>query len=236
MYRLAICEDDELDRKIICEAIEEILSELQVEYHLAEFSGADQMELALKDGERFDLVCLDIYMEGKNGMELARQLREGDEDTGILFITNSQEHLKEGYKVRPLEYLYKPLEKKELVDAIRTDLKYRHRPKTVMMSQGKSMVILHLEEILYIESRNHDAMVYQKDECQKYRISLSELERILPMEQFCRCHNSYLANIDHIKQIDRTGLKLDSGDQIPVGRRYYRDAQRKLIRFHNQKR
>ncbi len=234
MYRLAICEDDELDKKLICESIGEILTELQVEHHIAEFSCAGEMELALKDGERFDLVCLDIYMKGKTGMELARQLRAGDEETSILFITSSQEHLKEGYKVRPLEYLYKPLQKKELEDAIRTDLKFRHRPKTVMLNQGKNTVFLRLEEIMYIESRNHDAMIYLKEECQKYRISLSELERILPMDQFCRCHNSYLANIDHIQQINWTGLKLDNGDQIPVGRRYYRDAQTKLVRFHNQ--
>lgn len=46
-----------------------------------------------------------------------------------------------------------------------------------------------------------------------------------------RCHNSFLVNMAHIRQIDRRVLALDQGGQIPVGRNYYETAQAKFIRF-----
>ncbi len=231
MYRVAICEDEQDTQEIICSLCGEILSELETEHTITAFSSAEELAAALGTGERFELLCMDILMEGRTGMELARALREEDEQTSILFISSSREYLKDGYSVRPIQYLYKPVNREEFAEALRADLRLHHRPNRVTFRLGGKTVALPLEHLLYAESQNHDTVLVFQDSQQRYRLSLSELERLLPADRFCRCHNSFLVNMSHIRQIDRRALTLDQGAQVAVGRNYYEAAQAKFIRF-----
>ena len=78
MYRLAVCEDETETREALQALCKEILTELGVAHTLAVFSSAEALETALRNGAVFDLLCLDILMGGKSGMELAREVREYD--------------------------------------------------------------------------------------------------------------------------------------------------------------
>ena len=69
-------------------------------------------------------------------MELARDPRAENEQTSILFIASSQECLKDGYSVRPIQYLYKPVDRAELAQALETNLCLHHRPDRVTLRLG----------------------------------------------------------------------------------------------------
>lgn len=92
-------------------------------------------------------------------------------------------------------------------------------------------MVLPLEDLLYVEIQGHDAVACFPDSQQRFRLSLSELERLLPWDRFCRCHNSFLVNMSYIRGIDRRALELDHGGQIPVGRNYDEAAQAQFIRY-----
>ena len=164
-------------------------------------------------------------------MEMAQAFRGRDEQTSILFISSSREYLKEGYSVRPLQYLYKPIDPKELEEVLRTDLRLHRRLERLTISVGGKTAVLPLAELLYMESQNHNSVAYFPDRQEGFRITLSEIERLLPADLFCRCHHSFLVNMSHIRQINRRALELDQGSQIPVGRNYYETAQAKFIQF-----
>lgn len=53
-------------------------------------------------------------MQGENGMQLAKSLRENGNRVGIIFITGSEDYLLEGYSVQPVNYLLKPVSKETL--------------------------------------------------------------------------------------------------------------------------
>ena len=64
--------------------------------------------------------------------------------------------------------------------------------------------------------------------------SLSGIESPFSPEQFVRCHNSYLVNVDYIWTVEKNRLNLKNGESIPVGRKYYNDFQDAFIRRINQ--
>ena len=231
MYRIAICEDDAQVRRQLAALCGEILPALGTECSVAEFDCAEALEGALEAGAGFDLLCLDILLQGKTGMEMAQAFRGRDEQTSILFISSSREYLKEGYSVRPLQYLYKPIDPKELEEVLRTDLRLHRRLERLTISVGGKTAVLPLAELLYMESQNHNSVAYFPDRREGFRISLREIERLLPAGLFCRCHHSFLVNMSHIRQINRRVLVLDQGSTIPVGRNYYEAAQAKFIHF-----
>lgn len=231
MYRIAICEDDATTREQIASLCGEILARLDTEHSISEFDCAEALEGALEAGASFDLLCLDIMLQGKTGVEMAQAFRTRDDQTSILLISSSREFLKEGYSVRPLQYLYKPVDPRELEEVLRTDLRLHRRAARLTLSLGGKTRVLPLSELLYVESQNHNAVACFPDRQEGFRITLSEIERLLPADLFCRCHHSFLVNMSHIRQINRRALELDQGSQIPVGRNYYETAQAKFIQF-----
>jgi len=82
-----------------------------------------------KEGD-FDFLILDVMMPVMDGFTLAREIRETDKDTPILFLTakSLQEDKLEGFNVGADDYLTKPFHMDELlarIEAIvrRTDIK-----------------------------------------------------------------------------------------------------------------
>lgn len=151
----------------------------------------------------------------------------------LLFITGSSDFLKDGYAVRPIQYLFKPVERSELADALSTDLRLHHTPETVSIHTKTGVFSLPLRGLRYIESQDHMAVAYLPDGARFYRINLSELERLLPSRIFCRCHRGFLVNMRHISGMDRRGVLLDDGTLVPVGRSYYERVQERFVHYLN---
>ena len=231
MYRVAICEDEAVLRESLAGLCHTLLTGLAPEHEIAAFPSAEALSSALEAGAQYDLLLLDILMEGKSGMELAREVRGRDEHVSILFLTSSDQFLKEGYAVRPIQYLFKPVDLSELAEALETDLRLHHRPRTLTLRSGGKAVALEIPSILYLESRNHSLIVRTDKREQCFRMSLTEAEGLLPAEQFCRCHNSYLVNMARIGQIGRRELTLSDGTQLPVSKRFHDTIHRRFIQF-----
>ena len=58
----------------------------------------------------FDIIFLDIQMEGINGMETARRLRNQKEEVILIFISGFKEYVFEAFDVSAFHYLLKPIE------------------------------------------------------------------------------------------------------------------------------
>ena len=74
----------------------------------------DSGERFLSSESRYDLVFLDIVMEGMDGIETARRLREMDMRCLIVFLTTSSEYAWDAFPVHPFDYLLKPVDETRL--------------------------------------------------------------------------------------------------------------------------
>lgn len=155
-YRIAICDDDDIIRENLCSLCSDILTDDSVEYELEPFCSAQELEKRLNSENcPFDLLILDIQMDGMTGMELARSLREKGNRVSIIFVTACEDYLSEGYGVQPIHFLLKPVRRGALASAIYTDLKLNYIPKTVVVHIGNKLVHLSFSDIRYVESYNH---------------------------------------------------------------------------------
>ena len=88
---IAICDDE----KEIREQLKRLVEEQRPDVSLTCYASGEAL---LDAGKRFDMVFLDIRMDGKDGIETARILRKADEDLLLIFITGlkrSEEHTSE---------------------------------------------------------------------------------------------------------------------------------------------
>lgn len=68
-------------------------------------------------GGYYHLLLLDIIMPEQDGMALARQLRQQEIKTSLIFISNSREMALRGYEVNAQRYLVKPIDESLLREA-----------------------------------------------------------------------------------------------------------------------
>lgn len=235
LYRLAICEDDPTEGQYLFRMCNEVLTEWQIPHTLSLFASADMLAKALEqDSKAFDLLLLDIQMEGKSGMTLAKELYYRQIPVRFLFITGYVEYALEGYEVHPIHYLLKPVELSKLEETLVRDWKEHHGKKSILLRYGSKTLSLSVVDILYMESRNHTLTIFTTKAEHSLPISLSEAENLVPSGVFYRCHNSFLVNIEQVEEISRTACKLQDGTQLPMGRRYYQTFQKAFIHFINQ--
>ena len=89
MYRVAVCEDEEVLRRELCRECEAVLREMKVEHTVTAYASAEELESALAAGETYSLLCLDIFMGGKSGMALAQELREREDPVWSSFRSST---------------------------------------------------------------------------------------------------------------------------------------------------
>ena len=226
-----ICDDEPVFLEQVREHVQAYLAQRGIVAHLDTATDPRQV---MDSQTAYTLAFLDIQMEGLTGMELAQSLRRRGDRVSIIFVTGCEDYLPQGYSVQPIHFLLKPVSREALSAALRTDWELNHKPKTAVLRIGSKTVSLMLSEIRYIESYNHNIIIHQTEGDRTCVFSLTEFERQMPPNQFCRCHNSYLVNMAYVEEIGRTELSLRGGVGVPIGRAYYKSLQSAFIRYINQ--
>lgn len=176
--------------------------------------------------EKPDLVFLDIEMPEIDGFELLQQL--DFKGFQLIFTTAHDEFALKAIKVSAIDYLLKPVDKDELISAIEkvkaskkdTNLEDKLQSlfsnmnptadKINIAADGK-IYLLDKEEVIMLKSDKSYTTIFLKDN-NSILVSktLKEVEKKFNFPQFYRVHNSYLININHVKEY----LKSDGGELV----------------------
>lgn len=111
--RIAIVDDIGSEREALSMRLTLQLNRLALHADISGFESGRDFLSAAKE-EPFDLVFLDIYMDGENGVDTAKELRLFDQDCLLVFTTTSTDHALDGFRVRAFQYLVKPYSDREL--------------------------------------------------------------------------------------------------------------------------
>lgn len=184
-----------------------------------------------------DLLLLDIQMPEVDGLSFAHMIRNSG--TQVVFTTAFSEYAVESYKVCALDYLLKPITYEDFMAAV-TKAQLRtsqHSPTQGDLSSGGAtqdcifvksdykMVRLRYCDITYIEGLKDYVKIYLSDQ-RRPVVSLSSmrsLEALLPAD-FVRVHRSYIVNMQHVSQVERTQLLADNRE-IPISDGYKEAVQ-----------
>ena len=103
MYRILIVEDEPDAAAALRDAIRRYGNE-----HAEQFQVGWMRNTIDLDEPAFDLIFMDIDLGIENGMDAAREIREFDRSTPIIFVTNLAQYAIQGYEVNALDFIVKP--------------------------------------------------------------------------------------------------------------------------------
>jgi DNA-binding LytR/AlgR family response regulator len=159
---------------------------------------------------RPDIVFLDINMPGKDGFAVLQELHEHGFHPYTIFTTAWDQFTLQAIKAGALDYLLKPIDKKELQSAVQKamDNKASHsieqriesleravkNHRKLRFNTRSGFIMIHPDEIFYIEAdANYSEIWYNKTHREVVSMNLGAVEALLP-EQFIRISRSIIIN------------------------------------------
>ena len=164
---------------------------------------------------------------GLDGMGLARHIRgiKAPKQPIIIFVTGYEKYVYDAFDVGAFQYLVKPVDEQKFAEVfgraagqIVSEAEQRKK-KLVIQYSGEGKVIP-LNDIYYMESRNHNIVLYLKDGNIEYYAKIGDLKEELA-GQFYRIHRGYLINLFHVEGYDRTEVRMANGDKLLLSRYKY---------------
>ncbi len=213
---LGICEDDDEEYT----NLEMILGKFDIQTEAERFTDGSGLLENYYPG-KYDLLLMDIYMDGMNGVETTARVRETDSDVPIAFITTSQDFAMEGYRYQVCRYLVKPLKEEQVRQVLELALREKRSMESVHLQVDGEQCAIPISRILFAEQSNHMLYVHTTGgQIYKSRGKLDELQIHLPEKQFFRCHKSYLVNLNQVCGIDRelSAFELNEGQLAYIRR------------------
>ncbi len=213
---IAVVDDEEAIR----EQIGEFIKKRNPDFNISGFATGEGLLAAGKD---FDIIFLDIQMEGMNGIETARGLREKQADTVLVFVTGIKDYVFDAFDLYAFQYLLKPIDEDKFAEvlarAVREAAKKKERRVLFIKSRN---LTLDQSEILYIESRAKKVEIHITGAAQAIEIyaAMDELEAQLG-DEFYRCHRAYIVNMDCITEYDGESITLTNGDRVYLTKKKY---------------
>lgn len=213
--RVAICDDD----KVMCDEIYKKINQYNCNYCIDLFCcGMDLLNIE----KIYDIVFLDIEMNGIDGMKTASLLRKKNNNEHIIFLTSHSEFMQEAFKVKAFRYLNKPIKEEELIEALNAAEEEILSNEKIVIYEKNKVHIIDINNIIYFESFGDGTYVYTKGEIYESIKSLKYWGDIVGKESFFRVHKSFLISLKYIKNIGDSLVQMQySKHLIPVSRRKF---------------
>src|SRR4051812_14731117 len=170
--------------------------------------------------EPIDLIFLDIKMPDISGMELLISLNK---KPIVIFTTAYSEHAVQSFELDAVDYLLKPFSLARFIKACNKaneiyTLRGNGTDKKdfLFLKTGYEQIRVKFEEIYYLEATGNYVNFVLQDKTVLSRMTLTEVELLLPEKQFIRIHRSFIVAVNKIDKLERHQL-LINGSVLPIG-------------------
>ncbi|MDO4648442.1 MAG: LytTR family DNA-binding domain-containing protein, partial [Eubacteriales bacterium] len=213
--------------------LDQFFSNSDTDYQVTEYTDGKDL---LTDHPAYDIIFLDVEMEHSNGIDVARTIREKDQDTTLIFISQMAKYAVDGYKVDAFDYVVKPVDYYSFELKLKKALHYRSQHKTHKIritSAGKTLE-LSTSDILYAEVFDHELVYHTLSGRFSTRNSLENALAQLEQYHFCQCNRYCIVNLKHVTLIQNNEVVVGS-TSIQLSKRKKKDFVNSLLLYFGGK-
>ena len=209
--------------------VDDDLSSQQVlKHHLNTISGVVIIAVASGADEAYrmilekvpDIIFLDVEMPGKSGFDLVSDLYKLKIHPCVIFQTAYDKYAIEAIRAAAFDYLLKPVDREELLEAIAKFKASRNQdPKVnpderrvpqidpirrIRLNSKKGFILVDPDDIHYcIADWNYTDVYYGNDQKETLCINLRKFYEQLPAQSFFRINRSTVINLKYLSGVSR---------------------------------
>ena len=212
MLSCIIIDDEPKARKLLEAIITEYCKDVEI---VAQCEDLPSGIKAIKKSHP-NLIFLDIEMPGHSGLELLDFFNEEEIDFDIIFTTAYNEYAIQAFRFSAIDYLLKPIQHQNLIDAVERAVKKQQtksteqfkslkqnldssiswQEKRVVVASGQSLHFLNPGDIVMIKGEAAYSEIHLMDGTKMLASkNLKHFEEMLKdIPYFFRCHKSFIIN------------------------------------------
>ncbi len=189
-----------------------------------------------------ELVFLDVILGDGTGFDVLNETKH--KNLMVIFTTGYNKYAVEAFRFNAIDYLLKPVQIDELKVAVSksvmcikkkqytSDTQKTMLLKTIQSDSELDFIAIssldkihfvRIKDIIYFKSEGSYTFFFLHD---KIKITatknLGEYYTILENKMFFRIHNSFVVNLKHVKNINKSDgnyCEMTSGDKLPIAKR-----------------
>jgi DNA-binding LytR/AlgR family response regulator len=223
------------DEPVAREILEGHLKRIEQVHVVASCKNALEAFQAIND-HPVDLVFLDIQMPDISGLSFAKSVNR---NLKVIFTTAYREYAVEGFDLRAVDYLLKPISFDRLLQGINKYLEenpvsrakpvsdqQETRDESMFVRSERKMVRVDFREVLFLESLGDYLRIHLANgKTLVTRDTISNIEALLPGEDFIRVHRSYIVSRHRIDSYTSDTISIGK-HEIPISRSYRDEVNR----------
>lgn len=217
---IGICDDD-LD---FCTELRPLVDQLLPQPHTIDtYPHGEALLFGMVD-RPCSLLLLDMELPGQNGIEVAEQVRETYPNTAIIILTNYDKFVYQGYRVKAVDYLLKPVSVESLQRAIQDALtQIEQNDRSFISTEWNDEIhLFRIGEVMYFRREGRHTVLHTEKSALPLRRNLNDLDhKHWPF--FVRISRTHILNIAWIQKCDsatRVVCMMD-GVRFKISRRRY---------------
>ena len=188
---------------------------------------------------KVDVIFLDINMPEISGLSFAKSINR---NIKIIFTTAYREYAVDGFDLKAVDYLLKPISFERLLQAVNKFLNenssvYSVKKKEltaeksdfIFVRSDRKMIKINFSEITFIESLGDYLKIHLPNKTIITRETISNMEVKLPKKDFIRIHRSFILSISKIESFTNEFIEVNK-KAIPISRSYKKEVLKRLER------
>lgn len=182
-----------------------------------------------------DVLMLDINLKSnKSGLELAEEIRKRKKNSYIIFTTGHLEYAMVAYKYKTFDYLAKPITYDRLEDTITRLFEDANELSKKYIKLDNKNTIIDESEIQYIKRDGMKLVFHTSSRDYNTYSSFNKFQEKLP-DTYVRCHKSYIANLNQIKNVEPVAgtITFKDGNTCDIGPKYKKEFMEVLKDYGN---
>ncbi len=216
--RIAIIEDMTSESLNLVKILNNIAEKHYMTFNITCFESGEKFLEIFEKGS-FDIIFMDIYLNGIDGVETSRRLRKSDRQCMLIFLTGSMEHMPDAFSCHAFEYIQKPLSA-ERVGQVMTDainILTAEQPYIEFTDNRQTIRLMYSDFAAAVSSEHYINITDVDGNTYKTRQTFSEFIQSLNNDsRFLNINKGIIVNMDYVLSIEDNTCTLQNGEPFPV--------------------
>lgn len=215
---ILILENIKKDREILRNRIECFFSHYEIDISIDIEQDPDKV---LDKILKYDFLFLDIELGEHNGLDIGMKVKNKNKFCHIIITSKYKQYLIDGYDINAKRYLLKPISQEYFNMKMRGVLQDYYSSNLTFYDSKISENRIYYSKIVYVDYYNkYSYLIMENGLKLKSPYPLHYWNDFLKQFSFVQCYKSIIVNCDYVLSCNKDMIELETGEKIPVSRKY----------------
>lgn len=231
-FSCIIIDDEQQAIDLLSDSLQQLYSNIKITGTYTQWAKA--LERLREDD--FDILFLDISIQGRNGMNLLKCVPKLQSE--VIFVTAYPDYALEAFRFMAGGYIVKPIDEAELantVDKVIQRIQHKKVSQTAPRPAGdivnkigipsnNAIDYVNISDIIYLQAAQAYTKVVTGHGELTSSYNIGKYKNVLDERIFYQVHRSYLINLNHVVRYETSGsVLMNNGAVIPVAKNFRED-------------